>query len=61
MHSVVLLLIYFLGGPFTLAAMFLEPFVRFRFLGGPSTLWTCHIIYPFEGASTLGLRFLNLW
>ena len=53
MHSVVLLHIYFLGGPFTLMAKIFESLVTFRPLGGPSTLWTCHIFYPLEGLSNL--------
>ena len=51
MHSVALLHIYFLGGPFTLMAKIFEALVTFRPLGGPSTLWTCHIFYPLEGLS----------
>ena len=53
MHSVVLLQIYFLGGPCALMAKIFESLVSFRPLGGSSTLWTCHIFYPLEGQSTL--------
>ena len=53
MHSVVLLHIYFLGGPFTLKAKIFESSVTFRPLVGPSTLCTCHIFYPLEGLSNL--------
>ena len=59
MHSVVLLHIYFLGGPFTLGAMIFESLVWFRPLGGPSTLWTCHIFFPLEGLSTLTTKILE--
>ena len=58
-HSVVLLHIYFLGGPFTLRAMIFESLVWFRPLGGPSTLWTCHIFFPLEGSSTLMTKILE--
>ena len=59
MHSVVLLHIYSLGGPFTLRAMIFESLVWFRPLGGPSTLWTCHIFFPLEGSSTLTTKILE--
>ena len=59
MHSVALLHIYFLGGPFTLMAKIFESLVTFRPLGGPSTLWTCHIFYPLEGPSTLRTKALE--
>ena len=49
----VLLHIYFLGGPFTFVAKIFESLVTFRPLVGPSTLWTCHIFYPLEGLSNL--------
>ena len=59
MHSVVLLHIYFLGGPFTLMAKIFESLVTFRPLGGPSTLWTFHIFYPFEGPANLRSKILE--
>ena len=59
MHSVVLLLIYILGGPFTLKAKIFESLVSFRPLGGPSTLWTCHIFYPLEGPANLRSKILE--
>ena len=59
MHSVVLLHIYFLGGPCTLMVKIFESFVSFRPPGGSSTLWTCHIFYPLEGPSTLRTKVLE--
>ena len=59
MHSVVLLHIYFLGGPFTLVAKIFESLVTFRPLGGPSTLWACHIFYALEGLANLRSKILE--
>ena len=55
----VLLHIYFLGGPFTLKAKTFESLVTFHPLGGPSTSWTCHIFFSLEGSSTLTTKILE--